>query len=44
MARKYNPDDFRGKDKIALVLITIANELADMRQDVWELKESLKRG
>ncbi len=43
MEKKYKPDDFMGENKIALILIAIANELADLRQDVWELKEEVKQ-
>jgi hypothetical protein len=41
MEKKYKPDDFMGKNKLELILIAIANELSDIRQDLWELKEKL---
>jgi len=41
MERKYKPNDFMGENKTALILMAIANELADLRQDIWELKEKL---
>jgi len=42
MEKKYKPDDFKGQNKLEQILIAIANELADIRQDLWELKEKLK--
>lgn len=42
MEKKYKPDDFKGTDKNALILIAIANELSDIRQELWEIKEKGK--